>query len=327
MRAAVLALLLSVGLRAAESKCNACHVQQAGHYSATPMANALLKPAESAILTRLSPLTFSDGRYRYNIAGNEYTVTDGQNTLTVAIVWSFGAGVAGQTYVFQHEGNLYESRVSYYPRIKALDLTLGAVGSKPADIVTAAGRRMNYDDVAQCFGCHSTSPEPRFNLANMTAGVQCAACHAGVSKHEADIRSLPVKLNKLSTEEMSELCGRCHRTWEQISINGPKGINNVRFQPYRLTNSKCYDDDDRRISCVACHEPHSPLETRAESYDSKCTACHAKGSGSKAAARICKVSTTRCTECHMPQLEIPGSHMVFNDHQIRIARRNEVYPN
>jgi hypothetical protein len=180
---------------------------------------------------------------------------------------------------------------------------------------------MHEQDVNECFGCHSTSAG-RFALATMTPGVQCAACHGGVAQHEASVKNMPRSLRRLGAEEISELCGRCHRTWEQISINGPKGIANVRFQPYRLTNSKCYDAEDRRISCVACHEPHSQLDTRAASYDAKCAACH-----SAAAGKVCKAGTSRCVECHMPKYEIPGSHMIFSDHQIRIVRNKEDYPN
>jgi hypothetical protein len=29
----------------------------------------------------------------------------------------------------------------------------------------------------------------------------------------------------------------------------------------------------------------------------------------------------------MPKYEIPGSHHLFSDHQIRIVRPNETYPN
>jgi hypothetical protein len=283
-----------------------------------------LRPDDTRILN--TPLTFTDGAYRYSIHRNEYRVTDGAQALSAPIRWSFGAGVAGQTYVFEHEGALYESRVSYYPRIKGLDLTLGAAGMKPTSLLMAAGRRMHDQDVAECFGCHSTS-RGRFTLQNMTPGVQCASCHADVAKHELSVASLPRSLRRLSTEEVSELCGRCHRTWEQISINGPKGVANVRFQPYRLTNSKCYDAEDRRISCVACHDPHATLDTSAGSYDRKCVACHSAGSGSAASARICTTGTARCTDCHMPKYEIPGSHMIFSDHQIRIVRNKEDYPN
>jgi hypothetical protein len=169
-------------------------------------------------------------------------------------------------------------------------------------------------------------------MRTMQPGVHCGACHENVQTHETGMTSkgsavLPSRLAKLTTEEISDLCGRCHRTWEQITINGPKGIANVRFQPYRLTNSKCYDTEDRRISCVACHNPHTPLETRVEAYDARCNSCHSPNSKSRAASLICKVATQKCTDCHMPKYEIPGSHMIFTDHQIRIVRDKEQYPN
>lgn len=66
-------------------------------------------------------------------------------------------------------------------------------------------------------------------------------------------------LGRLSTEDMSDFCGQCHRTWSQIAVEGPHNINNVRFQPYRLTNSKCCDTADSRIRCVTCHMPKNEL--------------------------------------------------------------------
>jgi hypothetical protein len=126
------------------------------------------------------------------------------------------------------------------------------------------------------------------------------------------------KLTQLSTEEMSDFCGSCHRTWADIAANGPRGLANVRFQPYRLTNSKCYDVEDRRISCVACHDPHRESSRGAAAYDDRCAACHASGT--------CKVGTRECTSCHMPKYELPNSHFAFTDHRIRVARKGEAYP-
>jgi hypothetical protein len=329
MRWAVVSLVSLCLHAAADQNCSTCHPKQAEHYGKTPMSQALLRADATEILAKGTPLTFQDGRIRYAISGATYQVTDGEKTITVPILWSFGAGVAGQTYVYEYEGSLYESRVSYYTRIKGLDLTIGAAGSKPTSLKMAAGRRMHDQDVADCFGCHSTATTRRFELASMTPGVQCGACHQNVIAHQKSLAksNRPPSLRSISSEQVSELCGRCHRTWEQITINGPKGVANVRFQPYRLTNSKCYDAEDRRISCVACHDPHATLERRAEYYDTRCQACHSHGVDSKAARRICKVATTGCTDCHMPKYEIPGSHMIFSDHQIRIVHNKEDYPN
>lgn len=316
----------------ADSGCANCHREQTIHFARTPMARALLQPE------KMGPLTFRDGPYQYAISAETgaltYTVTDGQATLSVPLLWAFGAGIVGQTWVYEYQKQLYESRVSYYSSIKGLDLTIGAAGSKPASLEMAAGRRMHAQDIAECFGCRSTggSAGTRFDPQQMKPGVQCEGCHVDARRHEVSMldRSAPViprSLRRLTAEEMNDFCGKCHRTWDQISINGPRGIANVRFQPYRLTNSKCYDAEDRRIGCTSCHDPHVPLETRAEAYDARCTACHSRSSNSRARLRLCKTGTSGCSACHMPKYEIPGSHMTFSDHHIRIVRNKQDYPN
>ena len=63
-------------------------------------------------------------------------------------------------------------------------------------------------------------------------------------------------------------------------------------------------------------------------YDGKCLACHAPAPPSAAtAAKVCPVSKGNCVSCHMPKVELPGSHARFTDHDIRIVRANESYPN
>ena len=84
------------------------------------------------------------------------TVTDGKETLTVPLLWAFGRGQAGQTYVFEYDGAMYESRVSFYNALGALDLTMGARGGRPQSIAEAAGRRMDPLGARDCFACHST---------------------------------------------------------------------------------------------------------------------------------------------------------------------------
>ena len=298
------------------------------------MAHALELVPECTILEKHPVLTFKEGAYTYRIerkdAGTTYSVSDGQQTLTFPIGWAFGQGLAGQTYVFESEGEFYQTRVSYYRSIDGLDLTLGAENMKPTSIVEASGIRMARQEQAQCFGCHATNAVEAKKLVadKLIAGVQCERCHGpsdnhlrGVKEGNPTLAAMP-KLTAFSTEQMSSFCGGCHRTWEEIASSGKVGISNVRFQPYRLTNAKCYDTEDRRISCVACHDPHQEIDHTVAHYDAKCTACHG---GGKVGARLCKVSKSNCAGCHMPKIEIPGSHHKFSDHEIRIVKAN-VYP-
>jgi hypothetical protein len=127
----------------------------------------------------------------------------------------------------------------------------------------------------------------------------------------------------MTAEQAANFCGQCHRTWAEIAMQPNPSIANIRFQPYRLTGSKCYDPDDVRISCLACHDPHQEVSSQTAGYDSKCQACHG---GAKAGAKACRVAKKECVTCHMPKLELPGAHHKFSDHRIRVVKPNEAYP-
>jgi len=73
---------------------------------------------------------------------------------------------------------------------------------------------------------------------------------------------------------------------EEIALTGVHDITTLRFQPYRLAGSKCFDEGDARINCIACHDPHLEVDTVAEHYDSRCLACH---TGAKTKPPVCKV--------------------------------------
>lgn len=341
-----LLIVLSLPVIAANSgqaaSCETCHREQASAHKPTSMARAL-QTAEQCDILRSNPhLTFRFGPYSYTIEreGNRslYTVTHGDQKITVPIQWAFGLGAAGQTYVFELDGQRYESRVSYYRQIGGLDMTLGANDVTPKTLREAVGRQMMNKDDLECFGCHSAGgvQQGKLQFSALNPGVQCQNCHAGSDRHAAAVQAGDVKraalphLAKLNAEEMSELCGKCHRTWADIAATGPRGVGNVRFQPYRLANSKCYDAFDARISCIACHDSHREVDRRAASYDAKCLACHSAQSARSQAAKqaaICRVGKAGCSGCHMPKYEIPGAHHSFSDHQIRIVRANETYPN
>jgi hypothetical protein len=293
------------------------------------MARAMEPASDCGILQQHPMLTFRDGLYTYRVERQKskslYSVTDGKETIAVPLEYAFGLGKAGQTYVFEREGRLYESRVSFYQALNGLDLTMGAANLKPRNLEEAAGRLMSRPEAEQCFGCHTTSARREvFPLPeSLTPGVTCEHCHGSATAHVGGFRQgKPVAMKKLSTlttEELGDFCGQCHRTWAQIAADGPRNVNNVRFQPYRLANSKCYDPSDKRISCAACHDVHQEVVQSDSFYDNKCLSCHAS-------ARHCPVSNQNCVSCHMPKLELPGAHYKFTDHRIRIVRADAPYP-
>jgi hypothetical protein len=316
-------------------QCATCHSVEAKPQGFTSMAHALELASKSGILNSHEILTFKDAKYSYRIEHHEdqilYSVSDGTDTFQAQIEWAFGFGRAGQTYVYRKDGNFYESRVSFYGELNGLDFTIGVQNKKPSNIVEAAGRLMSEPEKPSCFGCHATNARigNQLTLDKLVPGVQCERCHGSAERHVASMTqgdktdSSMKRLGAMTTEETSNFCGQCHRTWEEIA-GGPKlGVLSVRFQPYRLTESKCYDSDDSRISCTACHNPHREVDAVTKDYDSKCQACHA---GSKPTARACHVAQTNCVSCHMPRVEMPGSHHQFTDHRIRVVKANAPYP-
>jgi hypothetical protein len=296
-----LALFCAVSATAASPQdCAPCHPAQTARFAESGMARALQAGAGNLRLTGKL------GAYSYNVANSVYTVSDGVKTLRFPIAWSFGEGSTGQTWLFRRGGIWQESRVSYFSQAKGLDLTIGQ--QPPQTLDEAAGRPVPAAEAGRCFNCHATGETP---------GIQCEHCHGATEQHLKNSAAVPARLGELSTEEMSDFCGQCHRTWSQISIGGPRGVQNVRFQPYRLANSKCYDAADARIRCTACHNPHLPLETNLSAYDAKCQACHAASAHTQ--------GKTDCVTCHMPRVELPGAHSAFTDHRIRVVRGN-AYP-
>jgi hypothetical protein len=318
--------------------CASCH-SQAQTQPHTSMGQALELVEDCKVLIDHPVLTVTAGKYSYRIErkGNEseYSVTDGVKTITAPIRWAMGASSAiGQTYILEKDGQLYESRVSYYRELNALAPTMGSAASAPSSLNEALGRTMTSQDKLACFGCHSTGATAgnQFTPEKLKPGVQCSHCHEGSESHllaanqsaEGAESVLPKSLaGGLAAEQVSDFCGQCHRTWAEIMMQPNLGIGNVRFQPYRLAGSKCYDADDPRISCLACHDPHQELVAETVTYDRKCLACHG---GGKPGAKSCKVGKSNCASCHMPKLELPGAHYKFSDHRIRIAKPNESYP-
>ncbi len=341
---AYLCLTLSVAAAAQTGSpgsvtCAQCHVEAQSQPS-TSMGHALEMVANSKVLIDHPLLRVTVGKYSYQIerkgSQSEYSVTDGVKTVTMPIRWAMGSDLAiGQTYILERDGELYESRVSWFRELQGLGQTLGSVGTAPSSLNDAAGRLLRIDDKLRCFGCHATNAVSgrKLTLDKLLPGVQCQHCHESTDLHLASILHqsssplvVPPSLPKLigsSAEQTSNFCGQCHRTWEEIALQNNPGIANVRFQPYRLANSKCYDPDDKRIGCLACHDPHQQIVTRSTDYDSKCQACHG---GGKPSAKACPVSKSGCVACHMPRLELPGAHFKFTDHWIRIVKPNEPYP-
>lgn len=323
------------------SACGSCHAAETIHQAETPMAQATLLSADNPVFKVHPNLTAQKGPYTYVIETRDgksvYRVSDGVNTVSFPIRWTIGERM--QTWIIERNRHYFESLVSYYPRSDRLDLTVGDERIVPHNLDEAVGREITYKQTKDCFGCHSTNAIAKGKLSfdSLELGVTCEHCHSGASAHAFDAMqgifdSKPRSLKELSSEDINGFCGQCHRSWETVVRTGIRGVPNVRFQPYRLENSKCFDGTDRRLSCVVCHDPHQNVVRQASSYDKVCASCH-RASVNRAAthsvAKTCPKTTANCVSCHMPKVDVntPGGLLTFTDHQIRIVHPGAVYPN
>ena len=308
------------------------------------MAKACVRAADSKILQTHPRLTFHLGPYVYNLTrtGNNstFSVSNGERSISAVVGWGFGEGEVGETYIFEREGIFYESRLSYFPVLQALDFSPGHPRTTPADLEAAIGLQLNGEDAHRCFGCHNTAASAggQFDPDRLIAGVTCEACHGPGAKHVSAMKEgrtaegLTYVLNpaRLNPVDSVDFCGACHRTWADVLEAGTVGVRTVRFQPYRLESSRCWGKGDARITCLACHDPHQPLVRDAARYDKACLACHPATKGSTGTAdhpgTVCPRSAKDCATCHMPKYEAPDTHTQFTDHRIRVVRLDKYYP-
>jgi hypothetical protein len=228
---------------------------------------------------------------------------------------------------------VYEARVSYFARLRGLDITILHSRAQPASLAEALGRRMTGEAARGCFSCHTTARagDARLEVDRNTPGVGCESCHGPGEQHVAAVKASDggerriLDPRRLDAIELSqELCGSCHMSFADVMLrSGPDGPETIRFQPYRLFKSASHIVDDRRMSCVACHDPHADTPHDRASYDAKCLACHRstplEAATPTRAARACPSHATGCVGCHMPTVELPDMHAAFTDHFVRIV--------
>jgi hypothetical protein len=327
---------------AGSAACAKCHEDISALQAETPMFHAASHPSETRVLREHDNMQFREDGYEYSLVreGDRTMlhITNGAHSLAAPVVWAMGNGEIGQTYLLKNKDTYYESRLSYFPAISGLDITPGHSHDSTRTLVEAVGTEQYPDTVKRCFGCHTTTSMVSGELdpEHATPGVGCEACHGpGVQHVKAaergdDSVAIPFNPANLDPVDSVDFCGACHRTPADIAVEKPGriGVLGIRYPAYRLERSFCWGTSgDARITCIACHDPHKPLEKDMASYDSKCLQCHAsKGHPAKAnQGAACAVASKDCASCHMPKYELKTAHAILTDHYIRIVRPGSGY--
>jgi Cytochrome c554 and c-prime len=325
-------------------KCASCHSEIANTQKETHMAQDSMPAPLSDLLRTHEKINFTLGPYSYQIArtGSDevFSVTNGTQSISELLTWAFGTGNNGQSYLLEHEGKLYEARLSYFRAYDRFAITPNHPTTPDDSLEKAIGRHISPDEAPKCFGCHTTASTAgdKFDPAHAMPGITCEQCHGPGATHVAARKSgleesgigTEFSPAHLSPAESVDFCGACHRTWWDVNLAGLTGIGTLRFPAYRLEKSRCWGKGDARVTCVACHDPHQPLVKDSAAYDNRCLSCHVNGAGVKLTAdhpgTACPVAQRDCASCHMQKYEVPDMHTKFTDHMIRVVRKDEAFP-
>ena len=231
------------------------------------------------------------------------------------IDWAFGQGRPAKRTSIRHDGQWYESRVSYFSALRGLDVTMGQQSITPHNLEEAAGRLApDHRRCSRCFDCHATNVAQDLSLANLAGmtrrhpvrtlswlgGRASHGPHGSADAQKSSARSATEETVGLLRAVSSHLVAdrrqrtaRKSRTSASSPIASPAA--SATTQP---TAASAAPPATIRIA---------QLDTFAATYDAKCQLpCSLRQAGGT--ARVCRVASKNCVTCHMPQLELPGAH-------------------
>lgn len=251
-----------------------------------------------------------------------------------------GSGKVGMTYVTPVGGDaLLETKMSYFPSLQIWDTTPGQEVHVPGD--TVFGRVHTGSAARHCIECHSTAlpanglmPDPAF------FGVGCESCHGPGKAHITAMRAgdhanLHMEnLGAWTPTRLNNLCGKCHRTVQNVDVESPEVDLTHRFQPYALLRSACRKPGGEPLSCLDCHNPHADASADNRVYEANCLTCHSVEKARRAAThsagmaiRSCPVnSKTGCIACHMRSkraFSLTSIKATMVDHLISVPRKQQ----
>lgn len=355
-----------VGSRA----CEECHAEIVASYEGThSMAKSLSPIGQEPRVEDYSKATFrTDGGREYHaefVDGrleHRERLLDAQGQLVAEqvepISYGVGSGRRGRTFLFQRDGHLFQSPISWYTQRHDWDLAPG--------YSAANHERFDRKTTQQCFFCHAGLIEVA-DLANdrygtppvLEAGIGCERCHGPGDQHVRGQTDSPsagpdatiFNPARADPDPRDAVCYQCHLRREPAFYRAGKTAFDYRpgvpYDAVWLTfvpanprpedlatlveqhrSSACFRESDGRLGCTSCHDPHSrpaPGEFDAF-YRQRCLKCHEqRGCAAPLAERTAAPRGDSCIACHMPTQPAKGiPHTALTDH--RVLREPRLYP-
>ena len=209
---------------------------------------------------------------------------------------------------------LIEGRYAYHRG--GLVLSPGFDPAKPQTFEDALGRALSPAFERRCLTCHG---QPHTLGAGEHGGVRCESCHGPASDHVASVTASGhprgiVTPNKLTRANSMAVCAQCHTGLSDRSDPIPDDLL-VSNQVPALSNSECFIQSGRDVTCVDCHNPHQDGTQVVQTSVKTCLRCHS--ASAQQHASLCPVNASGgCIGCHMPVVSRNAFHLT--DHWIRV---------
>jgi hypothetical protein len=293
-----------------DAACQPCHQAEFDMHRTSRHA-LTMRPADvhslGAFAPAAGPIAQSHYTLRAEPAGSLRFERSDKPEMGATLGYALGSGKDAITFIgeFKPE-SLTEFRMTYLPPQRQWCLTPGQQTSPNLSL----GNVHQMGLAVKCVRCHAvktkpgtTEPAPGF------LGVGCESCHGPGAEHIKVMQSggtgdlKMADMRQWGAARIDAMCSRCHRSINDITIDGVDASATSRFQGYALEISPCFKQSHDRLSCVTCHNPHTSVSTDNARYEKVCLTCH--GPAASAQGKACPVNPrTGCIPCHMPRRPI-----------------------
>jgi hypothetical protein len=348
-----------------DSACARCHADIADTFRRHPMGRSLAPIATvKAVDGNRSDTTisFDAGSNRYTIerrggreVHREIRLDQGEKVLAqieAEVKYALGSGTRGISYLFERDGRLFQSPISWYGQKKKWDVSPGY------DV-----NNLHFDRPieASCLFCHANRVEPIEHSVNRYEppifrghAIGCERCHGPGELHArrqelVDGQDLTiVNPRHLEPATRAAVCEQCHlladhrvdrlgrdtfdyrpglplfaffAVYGRADQRGDKAVGQVE----QMKLSRCYRESQGRLGCISCHDPHQlpAPEEKTAYFRQQCLECHEqRGCKLPEPARLAESRDDNCVQCHMEKSKsVDIVHTAVTDHRILRTRR------
>ncbi len=321
---------------AGDDACEVCHSEESAAHQRSGHSQTAFRMEDSELARQLDGTHYTDpedGRtvsFRLSSRGFFAEVHHAGRTVRNRVDWLLGSSAHAQTAVsiFPETNAGLEHCWTWLAHRNELGRTPGqpdfAGNSDPID--TCDGRQMTGDDVVHCFSCHMTfGPAPGQPLAKVRwhPNINCERCHGPrrqhvLAAHRGQADAVQPMVNLKDPQVEMALCAQCHRGTQEVDDSIAES-DRVRFQPYRLEQSRCFQNNPAALTCSTCHDSHDATSHDVTRYRNACLKCHSREEQVHCAEiESSQFASSNCVKCHMPKQQWSGG-IEFVDHWIRVV--------